>query len=145
MLMSCTRLVGICVITVYQQPLYCHWRSGIKGATSLPSGVRWWMKKGWCWPLIRDSALCSLQCSNTDGWVAGRTLGAWKSRFTNPQKCCSETDGRGPERNRPTQVHLDKWPLNGSHSIAVCKQLQLMLPHLTGTENISRVVVCVAC
>ena len=43
----------------------------------LPSGVWLWTEKQTindeARPLVRVIALCSLQCLDTDGWVAGRT------------------------------------------------------------------------
>jgi len=51
-----------------------YWRqtAGINGATPMPPGVWWWMKKR---PLVATIALCFLQCFDTTSWVTGRTFG----------------------------------------------------------------------
>ena len=46
------------------------------------------------------NALCSVQCSDTDGWVTGSTSSHKKLYFTNPQRFSSGAGGGGggPER-----------------------------------------------
>jgi len=36
------------------------------------SGIMWWMKKGWDQDTRKFSALCSLHCLDSNGWVAAR-------------------------------------------------------------------------
>ena len=55
---------------------YWSWRTGVKVQQRpfhLKSGCGW--RKDEVRPLVRVSALCSLLCFDTDGWVTGRTRG----------------------------------------------------------------------
>jgi len=47
-------------------------------------------------PLVRVSALYSIQCFDTDGWMTGRTSILWrKTHSTNPYRFCFGTGGAG--------------------------------------------------
>jgi len=59
-------------------------------------------------PLVMVTALCSLQCFDTVGWVAGRTYSLLKNCSTNLRRFLSEQVEENPRGNWLTQLHLKK-------------------------------------
>jgi len=87
--------------------------------------------------LMEGALLCLHQISDTTTsflfpsllwrrWLGGRNvIQPIKCNSTNAQTFWSGRGGGGPERERLTQVYLDKWLLNGSSSVMVpcCRYL----------------------
>jgi len=63
-------------------------------------------------PLIKVSALCSLQCFDTDGSVEGRTPGPWNPVLLMPRRSLPEhVEKEDPTGNWLTRVYHKKRPL----------------------------------
>jgi len=98
---------------VASENCYKRRRAGVKRTTPLLSESRGGWRKDETGSLARVSASCFIQCFDTGGGVTARTS-------TNPQRFSSGTGGeKNSRRNRLTQVHQEKWTLNGSSRLVV--------------------------
>ena len=89
-----------------------------KAACPFPSGVRWWMKKGWGQVLVRVNALCSLQRFDTE-WLEGYPFRENPVPLMPRGSLLEQTEEDDPGEKWLIQVNLEKWPLNESNNSIV--------------------------
>jgi len=95
-------------------------------------GGRW--RKNKDGPLIIVSALCFLQCFDTDGLVDIWPV-CGKPCSTNPQRFTSGTsEEEDPRQNQPTQVLLEEQPWNGTGRSCSIVSLQMIFKSQFGTK-----------